>query len=373
MGPKNVLKILQIHSISDENEWIFPILEKHIVGASLQFFLTDIRDIIRAVEKNIPKLLKEDKLFSAKRAEGYVYSLWSLLPSCCNYARDTSIHFRALQNVLCDTLKNQLDLRGIICSSIQVLIKQNKEALSVPVEEAILAEDEISKSERRAKERYTKEFAEENLKAIRAFSSKFLEVLCSIFLASSNDAIGLLQPAISDIASISEKDTVGRFFLDAIRKLLDATKAVNAEQKNDSSMQIEANSNTNNMARALLLDFAASLMPGLAAKSINVLFSYVKPAIKDTDSLIQKRAYKVLSMLLKDTEFIERNLDTLLGLMISSLPCQFPSKRYRLECLHHLIVYILKDSSKLGKREIIGSFLTEILLALKEVIDCIFF
>lgn len=33
----------------------------------------------------------------------------------------------------------------------------------------------------------------------------------------------------------------------------------------------------------------------------------------------------------------------------------------------------LQDSSKLGKREIIGSFLTEILLALKEVIDCIFF
>jgi ribosomal RNA-processing protein 12 len=191
-----------------------------------------------------------------------------------------------------------------------------------------------------------------------------INVTCSFFIE---------QPAISDIASISEKDTVGRFFLDAIRKLLDATKAVNAEQKNDSSMQIEANSNTNNMARALLLDFAASLMPGLAAKSINVLFSYVKPAIKDTDSLIQKRAYKVLSMLLKDTEFIERNLDTLLGLMISSLPCQFPSKRYRLECLHHLIVYILKDSSKLGKREIIGSFLTEILLALKEVIDCIFF
>jgi hypothetical protein len=33
-------------------------------------------------------------------------------------------------------------------------------------------------------------------------------------------------------------------------------------------------------SRALLLDFAASLMPGLDAKSINVLFSYVKPAIK---------------------------------------------------------------------------------------------
>ncbi|KAM0874680.1 hypothetical protein ACQ4PT_037239 [Festuca glaucescens] len=366
MGPKTVLDILHIQSICDEKEWILPILERHIVGASLQFFLRDILGIVRAVEKSIPKLLKDDKLFSAKRAEGYVYSLWSLLPSCCNYPCDTSNTFRVLQNVLCDTLQNQPDLRGIICSSIQILIKQNKEALSITSGEDALVEDEASKSERRAKNRYTKDFAEENLKEIRAFSSKFLRLLCSIFLSSSKDAIGFLQPAISEIASISDKDVVGNIFLDTIKKLLNATKAVNAQQVDDTSMQIEDNSSTNNMARALLLDFAASLMPGLAPKSINVLFSYVKPAIKDSDSMNQKRAYKVLSMLLKDAEFIERNLDVLLELMISSLPCQFPSKRYRLECLHHLIVYVLKDPSKLRKREIVSSFLTEILLAIKE-------
>ncbi|CAL5019894.1 unnamed protein product [Urochloa decumbens] len=365
MGPKNVLEILEIRSICDENEWILPILARHIVGASLQFFLKDILGIVKAIEKSITKLLKDDKLFSAKRAEGYVYSLWSLLPSCCNYPCDTSSNFRFLQSVLCDTLQNQPELRGIVCSSIQVLIKQNKEALSVSGEDT-LAEDELSKSERRAKERYTKNLAEENLKAIRAFSSNILDVLCSIFLTSSNDAIGLLQPAISAIASISDKDVVGKFFLESVRKLLDATKAVNAEPVDDNSMQIETNSNTNSMTRALLLDFAASLMPGLAAKSINVLFSYVKPAIKDSDSLIQKRAYKVLSMLLKDAEFVKKNLDVLLELMISSMPCQFPSKRYRLECLYHLIVYILKDSSMVRKRDIISSFITEILLALKE-------
>ncbi|CAN6274197.1 unnamed protein product [Urochloa humidicola] len=366
MGPKNVLEILQIRSICAENEWILPILQKHIIGASLQFFLKDILGIVKAIEKSITKLLKDDKLFSAKRAEGYVYSLWSLLPSCCNYPCDTSSNFRFLQSVLCDTLQNQPDLRGIVCSSIQILIKQNKEALSVSGEEDTLADDELSKSERRAKERYTKNLAEENLKAIRAFASNLLDVLCPIFLTSSNDAIGLLQPAISAIASISDKDVVGKFFLDSIRKLLDATKAVNAEPVDDSSMQIETNSNTNSITRALLLDFAASLMPGLAAKSINVLFSYVKPAIKDSDSLLQKRAYKVLSMLLKDAEFIKKNLDVLLELMISSMPCQFPSKRYRLECLYHLIVYILKDSSIVRKRDIISSFITEILLALKE-------
>lgn len=170
--------------------------------------------------------------------------------------------------------------------------------------------------------------------------------------------------------------------------------------------------------RALLLDFAASLMPGLAAKSINVLFSYVKPAIKvhiwyiasiqavlfflkkivscvvpdifsharrilthwfkreHTRSFqccsryvsvfslhfmwiimadhreITWNLYECLSF--QDTEFIERNLDTLLDLMISSLPCQFPSKRYRLECLHHLIVYILKVGSEKNMLYLLG-------------------
>jgi hypothetical protein len=62
--------------------------------------------------------------------------------------------------------------------------------------------DEISKSKRRAKKHYTKELAEENLKAIRAFSSKFLEILCSIFLASSKDAIGLLWVCVLFLCAI---------------------------------------------------------------------------------------------------------------------------------------------------------------------------
>ena len=74
------------------------------------------------LDMSTEQLLKNDKLFSAKRAGGYVYSLWSLLPSCCNYSCDTSSNFRALQDVLCDTLQNQPDLCGIVCSSIQVFL-----------------------------------------------------------------------------------------------------------------------------------------------------------------------------------------------------------------------------------------------------------
>jgi ribosomal RNA-processing protein 12 len=58
-------------------------------------------------------------------------------------------------------------------------------------EVGILSENEISKSERSAKEHYMKELSEEKLKVIRAFSSKFL-VFFSVFLPSSKNAIGLL-------------------------------------------------------------------------------------------------------------------------------------------------------------------------------------
>ena len=41
---------------------------------------------------------------------------------------------------------------------------------------------------------------------------------------------------------------------------------------------------------------------------------------------------------LPDAKLVEKNLGVLLELMISSMPCQFPSKRYRLECLYHHFV-----------------------------------
>ena len=65
MGPRNVLEILQIRSLCDENEWILPILENHIVGASLQFFLKDVLGLVKAIEKSITKVLCVHKKFCA--------------------------------------------------------------------------------------------------------------------------------------------------------------------------------------------------------------------------------------------------------------------------------------------------------------------
>lgn len=104
-------------------------------------------------------------------------------------------------------------------------------------------------------------------------------------------------------------------------------------------------------------------------------------------------------------EFIARKLEELLNLMIEVLPsCHFSAKRHRLDCLYFLVVHVTKvttsisfpnlgesiyfgsemllntnrlikiklffsrqDPSELNRHEVITSFLTEIILALKEV------
>lgn len=110
-----------------------------------------------------------------------------------------------------------------------------------------------------------------------------------------------------------------------------------------------------------------------------------------------------------DPETLHKQLEDLLPLMIEALPsCHFSAKRHRLDCLYFLVVYVSKVilpdypyqfklhwsnacfsqsrflislapipenfsffyqvNNELRRHEIISSFLTEIILALKEVV-----
>lgn len=51
--------------------------------------------------------------------------------------------------------------------------------------------------------------------------------------------------------------------------------------------------------RVQLYDLAVALLPGLGVKEVDLLFVAIEPALKDTDSSIQKKAYKVLSTILE--------------------------------------------------------------------------
>ncbi|CAN4123948.1 unnamed protein product [Withania somnifera] len=371
MGPESFLSLLPLkldeRDLSKSNIWLFPILKQNIVGAHLSFFTNSILSMIGDMKQRSAMFEHEGKMYSARTIDGIVYSLWSLLPSFCNYPVDTAESFKDLERVLCTALREEHDVCGIICSSLQILIQQNK---SISEGKVNLPDSEISVPKEQAIARYNQQVAGDNLNVLSLCASELLSVLSGVFLRSSKDTGGSLQSTIGGLASIADKKKVSRFFKTTMRQLKNVTEEVAHRAGNSNSMQIDDSSNGRSslLMRAQLFDLAVSLLPGLDAECIDTLFKAVEPAIKDEEGLIQKKAYKVLSIILRDhDEFVSRNTENLLNLMIEALPaCHFSAKRHRLDCLYYLVVHVTKDESEQKLRDSITSFMTEILLALKE-------
>lgn len=371
MGPETFLNFLPLkldsQDPSEANLWLFPILKQYIVGARLSFFTESVLSLVAVMKQKSKMLDQEGRIYSARSADGIVYSLWSLLPSFCNYPMDTAQSFKHLEKALSSALREEPGVRGIICTSLQILIQQNKSILK--------ATDEISTTDRSSSEGqaisyYNSQVATDNLSVLRSSARALLSVLSEVFFKSSKDTSGPLQKTIGELASISEKPVVARFFKTTMQKLLKVTKEVASKAENSNSMQVDGSSEENSLslARAQLFDLAGCLLPGLDAEEIDLLFVAIKPGLEVPEGLVQKKAYKVLSMILKySDEFIGRKLEELLNLMIEVLPsCHLSAKRHRLDSLYFLIVHVSKDSSEQNRHEVISSFLTEIVLALKE-------
>ncbi|RVW44253.1 RRP12-like protein [Vitis vinifera] len=362
MGPEIFLSILplklEVEDQAEANVWVLPVLKQYTVGAHLSFFRGSILNILDL----------EGRIVSSRSCDALVYSLWSLLPSFCNYPLDTAESFKDLEKELCTALCEEPNVCGIICSSLQILIQQNKRILEGKID---LHGSDASTSRQRAMAHYTPQAAADNLNALKSSAREFLSVLSGNFLKSAQDG-GCLQSTICELASIADKEIVTRFFRNTMQKLLKVTQeAGNAEtSRNSNTMETDNSSNGSSLAlvRAQLFDLAVSLLPGLNAKEIDLLFVATKPALRDDEGLIQKKAYKVLSIILRNCDtFLSAKFEELLKLMIEVLPsCHFSAKHHRLECLYSLIVHASKCESE-KRCDIISSFLTEIILALKEV------
>ncbi|KAK2455632.1 RRP12 protein [Trifolium repens] len=376
MGPETLLSLiplnLEAEDLSVSNIWLFPILKQYIIGAPLKYFTEEILPMIERLEK-------QGLMVSSRNADALVYSLWSLLPSFCNYPSDTAKSFKDLEKHLRNKLKEEPDIRGIICTSLQLLIRQNKNIKDSN------DTDDIGKD--MAKEQvlanYSQQVATENLRALEISAKNLLKDLSDVFLKSTKDDGGCLQGTIGDIASIAEKKVVQNLFKKKMSELLKCTQKANNVDNSGSSMQIdESNDVSQSVQRARLLDFAVSLLPGLDVKDIDLLFQVLKPALQDV-GVMQKKAYKVLSIMLRSSDsFVSSKLEVLLGLMVEILPCHSSAKRHRLDCVYFLIVHVLK--SETVKAEFLyfltvhdskvkddsmtwpEVFLTEIILALKE-------
>nr|XP_048334915.1 RRP12-like protein isoform X2 [Ziziphus jujuba var. spinosa] len=376
MGPETFLGFLPLNleaeDLSEVNVWVFPILKQYIIGARLSFFVEAILGSVGQMKQKSQQLELQGRTYASRSVDALVYSLWSLLPSFCNYPLDTAESIKDLEKALCSALHEEPDARGTICSSLQILIRQNKKILENKNDPYDLSDSEFNPVRDRLVAYYTAQVAADNLSALRSSAHELLSVLSSVFLKSKKDDGGCLQATISEFASIADKEVVSKIFKRTMKRLLNVTLVAGKAEhsRNSSSMQVDDSSDQNSASfmRAQLFDLAVSLSPGLNTEEIEVLFVPIKAALQDGEGLIQKKAYKVLSVMLRNCHgFLSSKLEELLQLMIDVLPsCHFSAKRHRLDCLYFLIVQVSKDNIEQRWHDIISSFLTEIILALKE-------
>ncbi|CAN1843511.1 RRP12-like protein [Linum perenne] len=376
MGPEAFLSVLPLKleadDLSEVNVWLYPIIKQYTVGAQLSFFRNTIFGTISMMRQRSFELEREGRIISARSVDALAYSLWSLLPSFCNYPSDTAVSFKDMEEDLCTALREEHDVRGILCSALQILIHQNK---NIRDGKDDLSDADISIAKQIALAQYTCDVANQNLSVLRSSSRKLLPVLSGILLHSAKDDGGCLQSTISDFASLAAEDgstrnVVSHRFLVTMKMLSKATEHAGqvGRSRNSNAMLVDDSTNgkSSSIERARLFDLASSLLPGLKEGEVHLLYQAVGAALQDPDGSIQKKGYKVLSLLLQNG-FPASSLDELQELMIKLLPsCHFSAKRHRLDCLYFLIVNVSKGVSEQRRHNILTSFLTEIILALKE-------
>ncbi|WZY81774.1 hypothetical protein YC2023_028158 [Brassica napus] len=371
MGPETFLNIVRLNleasDLSEVNVWLFPILKQYTVGGRLSFFTEYISRMIETMSQKAQQLKLQGLTSASRSVDSLVYSLWAMLPSFCNYPVDTAESFADLGRILCGALQSQAETRGIICASLNILIQQNKEVVEgkeMPVSDA-------SPAMVRASARYNSDIATANLKVLRSCAPKLLDVLSRIFHESGKDDGGSLQSAIGNLASIAEKKTVSKLLFKTLRELLEATKtAIAQDESSASGMDVDntadKNSSSNLRYWARLFDLLVSLLPGLDGQEVDTVFSSLKPAMQDPKGQIQKKAYKVLSVILKSSDgFVSKHLEELLELMHNI--CHVSAKRHKLDCLYFLLAHASKTDDLKARKDIVSSFLPEVILALKEV------
>ncbi|XP_022631989.1 uncharacterized protein LOC111240718 [Vigna radiata var. radiata] len=164
MGPATLLSLLPMNlegeDLSDANVWLFPILKHYIVGAPLHYFTEEILVMIKRMREKVSK--------------------------------DTAKSFMNLEKHLRSKLKEEPDIRGIICTSLRLLIQQNN---ILDLEHKGYIGEDMAKEQ----VHYSQQVARDNLYVLKSFAKNWLKYLSEVFLKSTKDDGGCLQILLCNV------------------------------------------------------------------------------------------------------------------------------------------------------------------------------
>lgn len=302
-----------------ERVWLLPVLKEHLRGGELAYFAEHLLPLAAQTLALSEQLAANGLELLAKTYHTLYLQIWALLPAFMRSPTDVSTGFRQVARVLGTALETRPELQGVVCSSLQMLIR------AVQDDEAGCA-------------------------AVAQYAKNFLPLFFNLYSSveplegegakKGGGETGLrsqLLQTIHSYVSVADPRLLETFFRNVLEKLLQSSTAA-AEQKGDAE-QLATSTHR-------LMDLALALAPSMAGESLGLFFRILKPQLQMSDATLQKKSFKGLAILTAgETEaqraFVRANAEvikeTLIDTQLASKPA---AKRTRLQCIQQLIAQL---------------------------------
>ncbi|CAN6914194.1 unnamed protein product [Brassica oleracea] len=376
MGPVKLLTLLPItlhaESHSCTNAWLIPILRRHIVGASLEYYV----DHIVPLAKSLMLTSKEAKKSGhGKTLRTCGHELLKLLPAFCNYPIDVPQKFGSLVKLMVKFIKKKSFMHEAVAVSLQMLVNQNKRKpkLSTDMddeENANISED--AKPEVDSRFHYSKKASVKNMKTLASSSAELLQTLVDVLTASGTQISADFKVAIGCLASTLDSSVRKKILISLLNKFDPAGESEiegQVNQSNDSNDEEKDNNSATKtqLKRSAVLDLASSFVEGAKEDLIELIYNLVRQSFQATDEADLRGAYNTLSRILEEHGwFCSSHFAEVIEMLLShKTPEDEASSKSRFACFHVLMAHGIQSSSE-EENEKAFLILNEMILTLKD-------
>ena len=345
--------------------WLVPLLRQALLGARMSYFTEELLPKARRLGSRAAKAKANGEAFEAQRCAAAEAALWSLLPAFCRWPEDTADSFSSLAPSLGSALSARADLRGPLTEALRRLIRQaracqkadgdehdesdDENDIFFDEEDATKQANELANTLEDRPDWFTLEIANAQLAAVAKFSRNFLPILFNLFVAAPADRRGELASTVGAFAQIMDANALGGFFRTVMKKLVKVTS--DAEDAPD---KLTEGGDTKSQRRCTFMDLSLAMVPGLDLAARDLVFKAARPACTEKDAAVQKRAYKLLSALMKPKREGDGDTNSWLAsnreiaeetLVAGSGNCAPAARRYRLRCVAAILPALMERES----------------------------
>jgi ribosomal RNA-processing protein 12 len=345
LGPKSFLEILPLNIMeqcSKERKvraYLIPIMSNYIKCTELGYFLEYFLPLATWLEKKSELYIQQGKDFEAKVHDTLYFQVWSLLPAFCIHPLDLHSCFSNVGPVMANALKDEEELRPIICAALHNLIELNMQ-LTKPSEKD--AADDLKSLLHEVG--YSSATAEKNIQGIAVSSKFFLPLLFNLYKTANPQIRESIRVVIMDFIKISDLGVISSLY----------HQILSSFQQGGLTSGLEDS----------LFDLCTLLIPRIPVEGLEPIFQFM---VKGVDSVHERKCYKLLCEICSaDTgrEFIQSKLKFVESSLVlnRTLRSHNNSKKDRLRFLSCFV-----DILPLDHLSVVPDLLPEVIESLKEV------